>query len=87
MVIAWLIAMLPAGWIILAVTASGVLIAALTIFWIALGVALAKQVTEQRCPRCHDWFCLRREPPYWYGLFNHCCESCGLSLEAGKAEP
>jgi hypothetical protein len=87
MVIAWLIAMLPVGWSILALISSGTLIAALTIFWIALGITFAKQVTEQRCPRCHDWFCLRRELPYWYGLFNNRCESCGLSLEADKAEP
>jgi hypothetical protein len=80
-VIGWLVALLPAGWGILAMTRSDVMLAPLTIFWIVLGVGFAQRVTDSPCPRCRERFCARRELPYWYGLFNHRCESCGLSLE------
>ena len=80
-VIGWLVGLLPAGWIVLALTPSEVLLAPLTILWIAIGVGLAQRVTDSPCPRCQERFCAKRELPYWYGLFNHRCESCGLSLD------
>lgn len=83
-VIGWLIALLPAGWLVLALTASAFLAAMLTIFWIAAGAGLARRVTASRCPRCNERFCTRLELPYWYGLFNRRCESCGLSLEPAR---
>ncbi len=80
-VIAWLIALLPIGWTLLACTGSDVLLCSLTIFWIVIGVTLAQRITDTVCPRCNQRFSLRRELPYWYGLFNRRCESCGLTLE------
>jgi hypothetical protein len=83
-VIGWLIALLPAGWAILAVTRSEVMLAPLTIFWIVMGISLAQRVTDTLCPRCHERLCQKRELPYWYGLFNQRCDACGLSLSSGR---
>jgi len=79
-VMIWLAAFIPAGWVLILLTSSDVMFVPLTIFWITTGVILARRVTASRCPRCGGNFCEKSKLPYWYGLFNSRCESCGLTL-------
>jgi hypothetical protein len=79
-VILWLTGLLPVGWIILSITGSEFIVAALTLFWIAFGIALAQRFASIRCPRCKEPFCAPIQPPYWNGLFVRRCDNCGLSL-------
>lgn len=76
----WMIGFLPAGWVLILVTRSTDFVVPLTVFWLAVGLFIAQRVTAIRCPRCGERFCEKAELPYWYGLFNRRCESCGLSL-------
>lgn len=79
-VMLWLIAFIPAGWVVIALTSSDAILVPITLFWIAAGISLAHHVTSIRCPRCAASFCERSPLPYWYGLFNRACENCGLTL-------
>ena len=80
LVIIWLAGLLPAGWISAIATDSSDLFVPITIFWIVVGIILARHVTSIPCPRCTDKFCARQEPPYWNALLNRRCDSCGLAL-------
>jgi hypothetical protein len=80
MVTVWLCAFLPGGWLLILATRSDALFVPLTVMWIVIGVVLARHVSGSRCPRCGERFCEKSALPYWYGLFNSRCESCGLSL-------
>jgi hypothetical protein len=80
MVMVWLVAFIPAGWIAIVLTRSDVMLVPLTVLWISAGVLLARRVTAIRCPRCDANFCEKSQLPYWYGLFNNRCENCGLTL-------
>jgi hypothetical protein len=80
MVMVWLVAFIPAGWVAIVLTRSDVMLVPLTVLWISAGVLLARRVTAIRCPRCDANFCEKSRQPYWYGLFNHRCENCGLTL-------
>lgn len=75
-----MVAFIPAGWVVILLTRSSAMLLPLTILWIALGVAMARRVTDKRCPRCGGNFCTKAEMPYFYGLFNRRCEACGLTL-------
>jgi hypothetical protein len=79
-VLTWLIAFIPAGWAVIAITRSDVMLVPFSVLWIAAGMALARRVTDRRCPRCGESFCAKSGMPYWYGLLNKRCESCGLTL-------
>ena len=79
-VIACLICLIPAGWIAALLTRSDVLFVPLTVFWIAVGIVLAQRVAANPCPRCGEKFSARSPMPYWFGLFNRRCSSCGLTL-------
>lgn len=76
----WLVAFIPAGWVVIALTRSDVMLVPFTVFWITAGIILARRVTARRCPRCEANFCAQSQLPYWYGLFNNRCENCGLTL-------
>jgi Na+/proline symporter len=76
----WMIALLPAGWLILALSPPNVILVPLTIVWIGFGIALARRLTQTPCPRCAATFCQKEGMPYLYALFNNRCESCGLTL-------
>jgi hypothetical protein len=79
-VMIWLVAFIPAGWVVIALTSSDAILVPFTLLWIAAGIALARRVTAIRCPRCAANFCEKSRLPYWYGLFNRRCENCGLTL-------
>lgn len=79
-VIAWLIALSPVGWIAASVMHSDSIFVPLTIFWIVVGIILAQRIIMMLCPRCGQKFCEAPRLPFWYGLFNRRCENCGLSL-------
>jgi hypothetical protein len=83
----WLVAFIPAGWVVIALTRSDVMLVPFSVLWIAAGIALARRVTERRCPRCAESFCEKSEMPYWYGLLNHRCQSCGLTLSPDDDSP
>jgi hypothetical protein len=83
-VIAWLIALSPVGWLAAVITHSDSIFVPLTIFWILVGIGLAQRVSMIPCPRCGGKFCERAQLPFWYGLLNRRCENCGLTLEAQK---
>jgi predicted RNA-binding Zn-ribbon protein involved in translation (DUF1610 family) len=80
LILLWMAAFLPAGWLVIALTRSNVMLVPLTILWIGSGISLARRVTETRCPRCGATFCQKAGMPYLYALFNNRCESCGLTL-------
>jgi hypothetical protein len=82
LVILWMAAFLPAGWVVIWLARSLMTLLPLTILWIAAGIALARRVTESPCPRCRAPFCTRAGMPYLYALFNSRCEACGLTLHA-----
>jgi hypothetical protein len=86
-VMIWLVAFIPAGWVVIALTQSDVMLVPFSVLWIAAGIALARRVTESRCPRCAESFCEKSKMPYWYGLLNHRCESCGLTLSPDDGSP
>jgi hypothetical protein len=79
-VLVWLIALSPVGWIAASIMHSDSIFVPLTIFWILVGIVLAQRVIATLCPRCGEKFCEREQLPFWYGLFNRRCENCGLSL-------
>jgi hypothetical protein len=83
-VIAGVIGFLPAGWVVIFVTRSSDFMVPFTVLWLAIGVLLAGRVAAIPCPRCGEKFCEKAGLPYWYGLFNNRCESCGLSLSSGR---
>jgi len=76
----WMVAFLPAGWVLILITRSADFVVPLTVLWLAVGVYIAGRVTASRCPRCGERFSEKAEMPYWYGIFNRRCENCGLSL-------
>ena len=80
LVMIWLMAFIPAGWIVILLTRSDVMFVPLTVLWIGAGLSFARRVTASRCPRCGERFCEKSGLPYWYGLFNSRCDGCGLSL-------
>jgi hypothetical protein len=80
LVIAWMITLIPGGWIVVLLAPTDALFVPFTIIWIAIGLSFAGRVGATRCPRCGADFCEKQELPYWYGLFNSRCENCGLSL-------
>ena len=86
-VMIWLVAFIPAGWVVIALTRSDVMLVPFSVLWLAAGIALARRVTEMRCPRCAESFCEKSEMPYWYGLLNHHCQSCGLTLARDDDSP
>jgi hypothetical protein len=79
-VIAWLVGLLPAGWIAAIVTRSDALLAPITVFWIVAGVTLAQRVAVIGCPRCGEKFCAEQALPYWTALISRRCGNCGLTL-------
>jgi hypothetical protein len=81
-VLLWMAAFLPAGWAVMWLARSTVMLVPLTILWIGLGIVLARRVTEIPCPRCGAAFCTKAGMPYMYALFNSRCEACGLTLHA-----
>jgi len=76
----WMVAFIPAGWLVIALTRSIVMLLPLTILWISHGISLARRLIETPCPRCAGNFCAKAAMPYLYALFNNRCESCGLTL-------
>jgi hypothetical protein len=76
----WLASFIQASWIVIALTSSDLIFVPLTVLWIAAGVILARRLTESRCPRCKASFFEKTQMPYFYVLFNHRCENCGLTL-------
>jgi hypothetical protein len=80
LVLLWMVAYIPAGWLVIALTRSIVMLLPLTILWISAGISLAQRVTQTPCPRCAGNFCAKAAMPYLYALFNNRCESCGLTL-------
>jgi hypothetical protein len=85
LVIAWMIGVIPGGWIIVLLAPADGLFVPFTIIWIGIGLWLAGRVGGTRCPRCGGDFCERHELPYWYSLFNRRCENCGLSLSSSPS--
>ncbi|MGH7840817.1 MAG: hypothetical protein ACREQT_04780 [Candidatus Binataceae bacterium] len=84
LVIVWLVGLLPAGWIAAIATGFSDLFVPITIFWIVVGIVLARRVSLIACPRCREKFCARQELPYWNGLLNRRCDSCGLTLNSDR---
>jgi len=80
-VIAWMIGLIPAGWLAVLLTESDELFVPLTLFWFAVGLMLAQRVTANPCPRCGEHFCAKSVAPYWHGLFKRRCDECGLTLD------
>jgi hypothetical protein len=80
LVIAWMVGLIPSGWIIVLLSPDETVFVSFTLLWLVAGLWFAGRVVATRCPRCGDGFCQKRELPYWYGLFNNRCEYCGLSL-------
>jgi hypothetical protein len=85
LVIAWMVGLIPAGWIVMLLAPDDVAFVPFTLLWIAVGLWFAKRLGTGRCPRCGDDFCEKRELPYWTGLFANRCENCGLSLKKTDA--
>jgi hypothetical protein len=83
----WLIAFIPAGWVVIAITQSDVMLVPFTVLWLTAGIALARRVTDSRCPRCDGNFCAKPRSPYWNGLLNHRCDNCGLTLSPEDEPP
>ncbi|HKV55979.1 MAG TPA: hypothetical protein VJN94_15205 [Candidatus Binataceae bacterium] len=81
LVLVWLIAMIPAGWVAVLLMPD-LLFVPLTLAWLALGLWMASRVSTARCPRCAVNFCPTAELPYWYGPFNQRCQNCGLGLRS-----
>jgi hypothetical protein len=79
-VLTWLVAFIPAGWVVIAFTTSDAMIVPFTLLWITVGIAFAQRVATLPCPRCQANFCEKSQLPYWYGLLNRRCENCGLTL-------
>jgi hypothetical protein len=79
-VLLWMAGFLPAGWAVMWLARSAMILIPLTILWIACGVALARRVADTPCPRCGADFCTKAGMPYMYALFNSRCEACGLTL-------
>src|SRR5258708_3744465 len=84
-VILWMVALLPAGWIAALLTRSDYLFVPLTVFWIVIGIVLAQRVAMNPCPRCGERFCPTDRLPYWYSLFTRRCAACGISLDRDDA--
>jgi hypothetical protein len=80
LVLIWMAAFIPAGWLIIALTRSNVMLVPLTLLWIGFGISLARRLTQIPCPRCAATFCQKTGMPYLYVLLNNRCESCGLTL-------
>jgi hypothetical protein len=81
----WIVAFIPAGWLLILITGSLDFVLPLTIVWFVAGLSIARRVTARQCPRCGEGFSAKLATPNWYGLFNRRCESCGLSLPADGA--
>jgi hypothetical protein len=80
LVIGWMLALIPGGWLVVLLAPDGAVFAPFTLLWIAVGLWFAGRVGATRCPRCGNDFCARRELVHWYSLFNSRCENCGLTL-------
>jgi hypothetical protein len=81
LLIAWMIGLIPGGWIVVMLARDDVVFVPFTLLWIALGLWFAGRLGAGRCPRCGVEFCEQHELPYWHGLFASQCENCGLSLK------
>jgi hypothetical protein len=84
-VLLWMVAFIPAGWVVMLLARSTVMLVPLTILWIGIGIVLARRVREISCPRCGSDFCTKAGMPYMYALFNSRCEACGLTLHTPPA--
>jgi hypothetical protein len=80
LVIAWMVGLIPGGWIVVLLAPDEAVFVPFTLLWISVGLWFAERVGAGRCPRCGDDFFEKRQLPYWHGLFNSRCENCGLSL-------
>jgi hypothetical protein len=80
LVLAWMLGLIPGGWIVVLLAPDETIFVPFTLLWIAVGLWFAGRVGATRCPRCGKDFCEKRELAYWHGLFNSRCESCGLTL-------
>jgi hypothetical protein len=80
MVIAWMIGLIPGGWIVVLLAPDEAVFVPFTLLWIAVGLWFAERLGATRCPRCGYDFCDRRELACWSSLFNSRCENCGLTL-------
>ena len=78
--IAWLVGLIPSGWIVVLLAPDEALFVPFTLFWIAVGLWLAERIGAAPCPRCGRDFCDKREFACWHGLFTNRCENCGLTL-------
>jgi hypothetical protein len=76
--------MIPAGWAILIMAPSTMVLIPLTVIWIGLGLSMARGLALSPCPRCGSAFCDAPGMPYWYALFASDCQKCGLSTHAGQ---
>jgi predicted RNA-binding Zn-ribbon protein involved in translation (DUF1610 family) len=83
-VIAWMLGLIPGGWIMVLFMPDEAVFVPFTLFWIALGLWFVERVGAMPCPRCGDDFCERGDFANWQGLFNSRCENCGLSLEKSE---
>jgi hypothetical protein len=81
----WIVAFIPAGWLLILITGSLDFVLPLTIVWFVAGLSIARRVTARQCPRCGEGFSAKLATRNRYGLFNRRCESCGLSLPADGA--
>jgi len=80
LVIAWMLGLIPGGWIVVLFLPNDEVFVPFTLLWIAAGLWFAARISAMRCPRCGDDFCERDELASWHGLFNSRCENCGLTL-------
>jgi hypothetical protein len=80
LVIAWMVGVIPGGWIMLLLAPVDGVFVPFTLLWIALGLWFAGRLGAGRCPRCGDDFCEKQKLPNWHRLFARRCGNCGLSL-------
>jgi predicted RNA-binding Zn-ribbon protein involved in translation (DUF1610 family) len=78
--IAWMVGLIPGGWIAVLLAPDETVFVPLTLLWISVGLWFAEQVGAARCPRCGEDFCDRQQLAYWHSLFKTRCDNCGLSL-------
>jgi hypothetical protein len=80
LVIAWMVGLIPGGWIVVLFAPDESFFVPFTLLWIAVGLWFAERLGATRCPRCGSEFSEKHELTYWSGLFNSRCENCGLTL-------
>jgi hypothetical protein len=80
LVIAWLLGLIPGGWMVVLFAPDETIFVPFTLFWIALGLWFAGRLGAMRCPRCGAEFSEQGDLAYWHCLFSSRCENCGLTL-------